>query len=530
MNLTKSYRPGNHQAPTQRTAPSISSVELPRPVPSAGSRSFGPVLGASPPDGISLRPEVGFQREPDSVAAGEVCGLAGGAGRGNFGVKRRSLEGASSPPIAGPGAEPQGVLPPENSPAAGGPGSSWKIRKQSHPTPVRKVLSFRALRRKMRPIQGKRQRECGSALGSAVEVHTRAGHNGARTAHFTGCVTCGSAWACAVCSYGIATARQGHIREAGAKWGGKKLQMASLTVAHRDGDKLKTLNRGVSASFSRLIQGAPWKRFCEATGLEHHVRGAEPTHGVNGWHPHLHVLLFFKGVPALDKADERWGLVSSEDIKGETMWCVVPKSYEKREKLLTAGWRFATARRWLEARWARCVVHQMGEAHRPSSQRGALITPIDERRPDYLVKLGLEMSDAGSKEGRKGSRTAWQIAADWAAHPTKRDAALWSEYAAAYKGMRKLTWSRGAQEALLPEVPELSDEELAQAADQKDGADDEVVCKLDHRVYRVLWTTGLDVDFLAAVEAGLRGLELAERLNELLRRTINAVIPIMGAA
>ena len=80
----------------------------------------------------------------------------------------------------------------------------------------------------------------------------------------------------------------------------------------------------------------------------------------------------------------------------------------------------------------------MGEAHRPSSRRGAAIKPIDERRPDYLAKLGVEMTDAGSKEGRKGSRTAWQIAADWAAHPTQRDEALWREYAAAYKGMHKL--------------------------------------------------------------------------------------------
>ena len=96
-------------AQTDRTAVSIPAVELPRPV-SAGSRSYRPVLGASPPDGISLRPEVGFQREPDSVAAGEVCGLAG-AGRGNFGVKRRSLEGASWPLIAEREAEPRMLRP-----------------------------------------------------------------------------------------------------------------------------------------------------------------------------------------------------------------------------------------------------------------------------------------------------------------------------------------------------------------------------------------------------------------------------------
>lgn len=149
-----------------------------------------------------------------------------------------------------------------------------------------------------------------------------------------------------------------------------------------------------------------------------------------------------------------------------------------------------------------------------------MITLIDERRPDYLAKLGVEMIDAGSKEGRKGSRTAWQIAAVWAAHPTQRDEALWREYAAAYKGMHKLTWSRGAQKALLPEEPELSDEELAQAADQKDGADDEVVGFIEKSAYRALWATGLDVDFLAAVESGLRGEELAARLDELLLREL----------
>lgn len=52
--------------------------------------------------------------------------------------------------------------------------------------------------------------------------------------------------------------------------------------------------------------------------------------------------LFFEGVPALDIANARYGLVSSEDIKGETSWCVVPKSAQKRDKLLAAGWRLVT--------------------------------------------------------------------------------------------------------------------------------------------------------------------------------------------
>lgn len=44
--------------------------------------------------------------------------------------------------------------------------------------------------------------------------------------------------------------------------------------------------------------------------------------------------------------------------------------------------------------------------------------------------------------------------------------AAFKEYAEAFKGKRQLVWSKGLRARLLPELKDLSDEEIAAAADE----------------------------------------------------------------
>jgi len=273
----------------------------------------------------------------------------------------------------------------------------------------------------LRPLQRDRVQKCGRVrVGSMVAV-LRSKETG--KAHFGGLSTCASVWACPVCSAIIRSRRAEEVRQAVEAHGPKRTLMLSLTVRHGLGHDLKTVRQGVAGAFRRLARGAPWKRFVRDYGLDGSIRGLDLTHGpVNGWHPHIHALLFFDA-PLTE--------------------------LQLRE-----------ARRWLAERWAACVVRELGEEHRPDLEHGTDLRPC--RIAEYLTKLGLELTSPGrTKRGKGNQRTPMQIAYDFAERRDERDAELWRDYCDAMFGAKMLTWSRGLRKRLgLGE--EATDEELVE--------------------------------------------------------------------
>jgi hypothetical protein len=77
----------------------------------------------------------------------------------------------------------------------------------------------------------------------------------------------------------------------------------------------------------------------------------------------------------------------------------------------------------------------------------------------YLTKLGLELAGIGTKTGKTGHFTSWDIAREAAAGDA-RFAELWKEHARCMLGARQLTWSRGLR-AYAGLLPERTDEEIA---------------------------------------------------------------------
>lgn len=295
-----------------------------------------------------------------------------------------------------------------------------KTNRVSPPLPARH--SAYVLRDELRPISPPRTAKCGRVrLVAAVTVACRTCGN-TRRASFRGLLSCGSVWACPSCSRSIRVERSGEV-EAVNGWhrenGGDAL-MLSLTVRHALGDDLKTIRGGVSKAWRQVQSGAPWKRWAEKVGLVGSVRALEVTHGANGWHPHLHVLLLVKGGLSDEKIEELRGAVA--------------------------------------ARWCAAVARVIGESARPDAHG------CDLRRAQsakYLAKLGLELTAPAGKEGRAdGSRSPWTIAGDYVRDGSTRDAALWKEWCAGMRGARFLTWSRGLRAAAGLNV-ERSDEEIA---------------------------------------------------------------------
>ncbi|HEY6724762.1 MAG TPA: hypothetical protein VI197_12065, partial [Polyangiaceae bacterium] len=146
------------------------------------------------------------------------------------------------------------------------------------------------------------------------------------------------------------------MRQAVEAHGAKQPLMLSLTVRHGLGHRLKVVCKGVAQAFRRLARGAPWKRFMHDYGLDGSIRGLDLTFGpVNGWHPHIHALLFFDA-PLTE--------------------------LQLRE-----------ARRWLAERWAACVARELGDEHRPDLEHGTDLRAC--RIAEYLTKRGLELTSPG---------------------------------------------------------------------------------------------------------------------------------------
>lgn len=211
------------------------------------------------------------------------------------------------------------------------------------------------------------------------------------------------------------------------------MYLLTLTLPHDEGDDLKPLRKHISRAWSRMTQGAPFKRWKERLELAGTVRALEVTHGRNGWHPHLHVALYSRG--------------------------------------LTAG-ELEEFREWCARQWRRFVTEKTanGRTYRaPSAAHGVTLQALNGS--SYLTKMGLagELTLAASKEGRGEHRTPWQILRDLtvAAYTkgkttddTLEDRSLWWEYSRAMKGARQLTYSKGLrQKYALP--AELEDAALA---------------------------------------------------------------------
>src|SRR4029077_16356737 len=76
---------------------------------------------------------------------------------------------------------------------------------------------------------------------------------------------------------------------------GNTVLMVTLTAPHDLGQPLAPLMRTIARSFTARIAGRPWVRAKQAVPVVGTIRSVEVTHGPNGWHPHLHVLVFLEG-------------------------------------------------------------------------------------------------------------------------------------------------------------------------------------------------------------------------------------------
>lgn len=247
----------------------------------------------------------------------------------------------------------------------------------------------------LRPMSAPRTRACRRKRVSATVQLLRMPDGSQRT---SGVLSCGSVWACPVCSQRICSHRAEELKTCVREWKAGTVLMLSLTVRHALGHNLRRVRKGVAGAWRRIWQGRKAAHLRAMFHVKHHVRALEVTHGENGWHPHLHVLMF----------------------------CTAEAKPEALE--------------YLREQWIAAVEAELGSEHAPDWSHGVVLTPGGAG--GYLAKLGLEVTHHHTKSARRSSRTPWDIALD-AVNGDEKSAALWRSYCRDMKGARQLTWSRG---------------------------------------------------------------------------------------
>lgn len=261
-----------------------------------------------------------------------------------------------------------------------------------------------------------------------VRVYRR-GEGEKVSTYYRGLQVCGSVWCCPVCAAKITERKRLElvaVLDQHTKAGGGVL-MLTLTVPHTREDRAFDVADRLLESFRQFGQGRDrWT--ASLPGYLGSVRALEVTHGMNGWHPHLHVLVLL----ARPLTDVQRFMLSD---------------------LLHARWSWVTLRNGFE------------ELHRVHGLR------LDDGRQagKYAAKWGIpeELTKAHVKETRReDSRTPWALLADYTLKADHQAGALFREFAEAFKGKSQLHWSRGLR-ARFDLAAEKTDEELAVEVQQE---------------------------------------------------------------
>lgn len=326
-------------------------------------------------------------------------------------------------------------------------------------------------------------RSCMSPLPETAPT-ARVGISG--IARMAGIGRCGSPWSCPVCG---PTVRRRRALEVDAALSvhrslvpteGDEAAALFVTVTMRHSRKqpLSHLLDGLLNGWRLHQQTTSWRRTAARYHLSGTIKAVEINRGSAGWHPHLHLVLFFdKPMSALDQTEFR-------------SW--LSKSWSCR--MYKAG--FGTTHK----------IHGV-DVRRVAAPNGPDGASLGRYMLDVVEGdgsgwgVGSELVRGDLKRGRHDQRSAhelMQLAVDggesWAWYD-------WWEYEKATKGRRMCVWSRGLR-ARLGLGEEVTDEEAA-VGDVGDSADEDALEVIfDPRVWVRHLFAGTAGEELARIERG----------------------------
>ena len=297
-------------------------------------------------------------------------------------------------------------------------------------------------------------------------------------AHYSNVQRCGSVWVCPICSAQISEGRRQELKQGMAHWQRMgqdgAVYLLTLTNPHHYGDNLAQLLEGQKKALHRLWTLRKSREMFKALGKVGHITATEVTHGVNGWHPHYHILLFFE-----------------KPINSKSL------------------------RNFLASCWQNCC--EKSGLKVPSLEHGVDLR--DGKYADkYVSKWGLadEVTKGHIKKGREGSATPWDLLRQSEAG-CEKSGRLFKVFADTFKGKQQLHWSKGLKRLL--EVDEVTDEELATET-EKDSVEVDILAM---EIWRLILRYKSRADYLKAKEHDIKYgsqradnlvMELAERYTK----------------
>lgn len=304
-------------------------------------------------------------------------------------------------------------------------------------------------------------------------------------ARYKGLTACGDVWACPSCAAKIAGERRKDLERAlvAANLDGKHGYLLTLTFPHEAGMSLEALTGAFMKALTSFKNARGYKTFMENHGRLGQIKALEVKHGGNGWHPHVHELVFANK-----------GLL--EDVRGLDR---------------------------LKQAWVKALLKQgLGD---PSKASDMIAHALDFRGGDdaaaYIAKFGhderwgmsSEMTEGLKKIGtdKQGHYTPFQLL-ELAQQGEGWAATLYREYVAAMKGRRAITWTRGLRLKLLGETDEATDEVLAALDEEK--PEEEYVGQIDVDRYQEVMARRMEGELLYFV-ATWQGPMVQEDLDEL---------------
>jgi len=277
---------------------------------------------------------------------------------------------------------------------------------------------------------------CGRSIqGEGVSIYR---HAAGEKARFGGLTTCGSGWTCAVCAANLGTKRRQELSAAMAAWIGTEqdraagrqnhVHLVTLTFPHYREDQLAdTMER-----FDKARQGwknsRSYKRILGkggAAGCIGAVTSAEITWGENGWHPHLHMLVFTRRSLTAAECEE-----------------------------LTTGFRPGERERAVGG-WIGQLVKAGLSGNLQDMKAHALDIRDGQKAAEYVAKFGhdeawglsAELTKSHAKEARMGGLSPFGLLRAYYEGDAQAGARF-VEFAGVFLGRRLVTWAPGLEKAL----------------------------------------------------------------------------------
>jgi hypothetical protein len=267
-------------------------------------------------------------------------------------------------------------------------------------------------------------------------------------------ITCNSVWTCPLCSSKITERRVRELQSV-LRVIDKPSLFLTLTFAHQHGDDLDRLLKMIYATWRRFRQGGGWQKLKDTYGWWADVRTTELTHGWNGWHPHMHILLWLEN-----------------DLS------------EYRLKQLEAD---------IKDRWLAVLEKEGGSA---SWDKGAYLVRSDDHLSRYLNKMSSnwdiarEIAKYPTKVAEARGSSPFQLLLDSPRDPEAAD--LFRTYAKAIKGHKQLSYSRSPDIRKVAGLKIMDDDEIAEMSTDSP----EEVYHLDPKTFQELARRGKRADLI----------------------------------